>query len=198
MNENFVYRYGDNLYINLTNKCCNACDFCIRNNGDGIGDSGNLWLSREPSASEVCALIDTFGDYNEIVFCGYGEPIYKLEEIKEISEYLHKHGKRVRLNTNGQGDLIHGESVAKKLAGYIDIVSISLNAASAKAYQEVCHSEFGEKAFYSLLNFAKEAKEYVPSVKLSLVDVVGEEEIKKAKELCDSLGIDLRVRAYIS
>ena len=85
MSENFVYRYGENLYVNLTNKCSNACTFCIRNNGDGIGDSGNLWLSREPSAKEVIDLIDSFDNYEEVVFCGYGEPTYKIDEMVEVA-----------------------------------------------------------------------------------------------------------------
>ena len=194
----YSYSIDGKRYINLTNRCSNACDFCVRLN-DSYSEH-SLWLSKEPTTEEVINSFDRldFEGTKEFVFCGYGEPIYKLQEMLEISEYLHKHGKITRLNTNGQGDLIWGEEVAPKLKGYIDIVSISLNASSAKAYQEICHSEFGEKAFYSLLNFAKSCKDYVPTVKLSLVDVVGEEEIKKAKELCDSMGIDLRIRAYIS
>lgn len=194
----YSYAIDGKIYINLTNRCSNACDFCVRVN-DSYSEH-SLWLDKEPTAEEVINSFQKldFEGTKEFVFCGYGEPIYKLQEIIEISDYLHKRGKKVRLNTNGQGDLIHGEKVAEKLKGYIDVVSISLNASSAKAYQEVCHSEFGEKAFYSLLNFAKEAKEYVPRVVLSLVDVVGAEEIAKAQELCDSMGIDLRVRTYIS
>lgn len=194
----YSYSIDGKIYINLTNRCSNACDFCVRIN-DSYSEH-NLWLEKEPSVEDVINSFQKldFDGTSEFVFCGYGEPIYKLQEIIEISDYLHKRGKKVRLNTNGQGDLIHGKNVAKKLEGYVDVVSISLNASNAKAYQDVCHSEFGEKAFYALLNFAQEAKKYVPVVKLSLVDVVGEEEIKKAKELCESLGIDLRVRAYIS
>lgn len=194
----YSYSIDGKIYINLTNRCSNACDFCVRVN-DSYSEH-NLWLDKEPTTEEVINSFQKldFDGTKEFVFCGYGEPTYKLNEILEISEYLHKHGKIVRLNTNGQADLILGESVAPKLKGYIDIISISLNASNAKAYQDICHSEFGEKAFYALLNFAKECKEYVPVVKVSLVDVVGEEEIKKAKELCESIGIDLRIRAYIS
>ncbi|MBR3685133.1 MAG: TatD family nuclease-associated radical SAM protein [Clostridia bacterium] len=194
----YSYSIDGKIYINLTNRCSNACDFCVRVN-DSYSEH-SLWLDKEPTTEEVINSFQKldFDGTKEFVFCGYGEPTYKLNEILEISEYLHKHGKIVRLNTNGQADLILGESVAPKLKGYIDIISISLNASNAKAYQDICHSEFGEKAFYALLNFAKECKEYVPVVKVSLVDVVGEEEIKKAKELCESIGIDLRIRAYIS
>ena len=128
MNENFVYRYGDNLYINLTNKCCNDCDFCIRNNGDGIGESGNLWLSREPSADEVIALIESFDNYDEIVFCGYGEPTYKTEIMIEVANFVHGKGKKTRLNTNGLGNLINGRNIVDDLKTAIDTMSISLNS----------------------------------------------------------------------
>ncbi|MBQ8178519.1 MAG: radical SAM protein [Clostridia bacterium] len=194
----YSYSIDGKIYINLTNRCSNACDFCVRVN-DSYSEH-SLWLDKEPTTEEVINSFQKldFDGTKEFVFCGYGEPTYKLKEILEISEYLHKHGKIVRLNTNGQADLIIGEQVAPKLKGYIDIISISLNASNAKAYQDICHSEFGEKAFYAMLNFAKECKEYVPVVKVSLVDVVGEEEIKKAIELCESIGIDLRIRAYIS
>jgi len=107
MGENFVYRYGDNLYVNLTNKCCNDCTFCIRNNGDGIGDSGDLWLSREPSAQEVIDGIKKHGEFNELVFCGYGEPTYKVAEMVEVAAFAHSLGKKTRLNTNGLGNLIN-------------------------------------------------------------------------------------------
>ena len=54
--ENFTYEIGDNLYINLTSKCTNACTFCVRNEkADYFGHK--LWLSREPSAEEVLSRI---------------------------------------------------------------------------------------------------------------------------------------------
>ena len=194
----YSYAIGKKIYVNLTNRCSNACDFCVRVN-DSYSDY-SLWLDKEPTAEEV---INSFSALDlesaeEVVFCGYGEPIYKIDEIIAISEYLHKKGKKTRLNTNGQGELIIGTDVSKRLSGVIDTVSISLNAASAKADQDICHSEFGEKAFYSLLEFAKNCKNYVPRVILSIVDVVGAEEIKKAQEIADELGIELRVRAYIA
>ena len=85
----------------------------------------------------------------------------------------------------------------EKFKGKLDTVSISLNATDAKKYQALCHSEFGEKSFYALIDFAKECKKYVENVKFSIVDVIGEEEIAKAKEIADAVGVELRVRAFI-
>ncbi len=196
MNENFVYRYGDNLYINLTNKCSNSCDFCVRNNGDGIGDSGNLWLSREPSAQEVCALIEKQGNYDEIVFCGYGEPTYKVDEIVAISKFVHGKGKKTRLNTNGQGNLINGKDIVPMLAGAIDIISISLNSDNACGYDAVCHSIYGEDAFDEMISFTKKCVEAGIKTVMSVVAVDGID-IEKCREVALSVGATLKVREYI-
>lgn len=197
MKENFVYRYGDNLYINLTNRCCNACDFCIRKNGDGIGDSGELWLSREPSASEVCTLIDTFGDYDEIVFCGYGEPTYKLAEIIDVAAYAHKKGKKTRLNTNGLGSVINGRDIVPELKAAIDVMSVSLNSDNARAYDAVCHSVYGERAFYEMLDFTERCVRAGISTVMSVVAVDGVD-VEKCREIARKAGAALKVREYIA
>ena len=196
MNENFVYRYGDNLYINLTNKCSNSCDFCVRNNGDGIGNSGNLWLSREPSAEEVCALIEKQGNYDEIVFCGYGEPTYKVDEIVAISKFVHAKGKKTRLNTNGQGNLINGKDIVPMLANAIDIISISLNSDNACGYDAVCHSIYGEDAFDEMISFTKKCVSAGIKTVMSVVAVDGID-IEKCREVALSVGATLKVREYI-
>ena len=196
MKENFAYRYGDNVYVNLTNKCSNACDFCIRNNGDGIGDSGDLWLSREPAAAEVIEMIKSLGDYNELVFCGYGEPTYKLDVMLEVAAFAHSAGKKTRLNTNGHGNLINGIDIVPKLKGAIDIMSISLNSDTPKGYDDVCHSVYGEKAFAAMLDFARECVASGIETVLSVVDACGVN-IEACRKVADSVGARLKVREYI-
>lgn len=193
----YSYRIDDVVYINLTNKCSNACEFCVR-----VTDSYkeySLWLESEPTVQDVINSLDKvyIDSAKEVVFCGYGEPTYKLEIMLELCDYFHSIGKKTRLNTNGQGSLIMGYNIAEKFKGKLDTVSISLNATDAKKYQELCHSEFGESSFYALIDFAKECKKYVPYVKFSIVDVIGEEEIKKSKEIADAVGVELRVREFI-
>ena len=193
----YSYRIDDVVYINLTNKCSNACEFCVR-----VTDSYkeySLWLESEPTVQDVINSLDKVyvDSAKEVVFCGYGEPTYKLDVMLELCDYFHSIGKKTRLNTNGQGSLIMGYNIAEKFKGKLDTVSISLNATDAKKYQELCHSEFGESSFYALIDFAKECKKYVPCVKFSIVDVIGEEEIKKSKEIADAVGVELRVREFI-
>ena len=44
------YEVGNNLYINLTNKCPCACTFCLRQNGDTYADDIAAALDMDLSA----------------------------------------------------------------------------------------------------------------------------------------------------
>jgi len=198
--DTYVYKLGDKLYINLTNRCTNACVFCVRNGADGIGQS-NLWLEREPAAAEVIKALKEmrFQGYGEIVFCGFGEPTYKLAEIIEISKFVKSNSKKtfIRLNTNGHGNLIHGRDITAELSQAVDAVSISLNAPTAKEYQEICRSEYGEKAFDAMLEFTKLCVPKFKKTVLSAVDTIGVIEIERCRKVCESVGAEFRVRAII-
>lgn len=193
-----TYQYGDNLYINLTNRCTCACTFCIRTEGDAVGDGGSLWLEHEPEAGQVISDLAKrdLNAYGEAVFCGYGEPTESLGVMLEVCRWLRKNapGLRIRLNTNGLCDLSHKKPVAPLLEGLIDTVSISLNAPDAKKYLSLTNSVFGEESFGAMLKFAEDCKKHVPRVAFSVVDVLTGEEIERCRKLADSMGIPLRVR----
>ena len=195
----YLYEYGGKLYINLTNQCSNACVFCIRNSSDGVGGN-KLWLSETPSYSQVIELLKArrLDDYEEFVFCGFGEPLYAFESVVKIGEFLRGLGKKVRLNTNGQASLIVGANAAARLKDAVDTVNISLNASSAARYNAVCRCAFGEAGFYSMLEFAGECVSALNRVVLSVVDTVGKEEIRRCAEIAQGIGAEFRVRAYDS
>lgn len=199
--NNIVYTYGKKIYLNITNACPCNCDFCVRNSKDGLGDMGSLWLDHEPSFIEIKEAIDTFDftGYSDVVFCGYGEPTCALEKLLKTAKYL-KDTKnvKIRLNTNGLSDLINKtENSAARMEGLVDAVSISLNASDAQKYESIVHPSFGLKSFDAMIKFTKDAQKYIPSVKMSVVDTIGEDEIEKCKKLCEENGIELRVRTYI-
>ena len=194
-----AYAVGSNLYVNITNKCPCSCTFCIRKNGDGVYGSDSLWLEHEPSAQEIIDALEKadFKKYDEIIFCGYGEPTERIECLAEIADYIKKNSdKKIRLNTNGLSDLIHGKDTACMLENRIDTVSISLNAPTKEKYNEITRPSFGEKSFDAMLKFAKECKEFGTPVKLTVVDVISKEDIEDCKKLCEEIGIPLRVREY--
>lgn len=196
-----TYEVDGALYVNITNRCSNRCEFCIRNNGDGAYGSNSLWLSREPSSDEIFESICKSSPerYSELVFCGYGEPTERLDVMLEVAKRVKdKYSVRIRVNTNGHASLIHKKDTAPLFANIIDSVSISLNAPNAKEYDKVCHSVFGEAAFDGLLDFAKRVKDYVPCVAFSVVDVaLAPEEIEECKKIAASVGVPLRIRKYI-
>ena len=197
-----TYIVEDKLYVNITNKCSNRCEFCIRNNGDGAYGSDSLWLEREPTREEILESIFSrdLSAFHEIVFCGYGEPTYRLEDAACVAKAVKEKypEMKIRINTNGHSDLIQGKDTAPDYEGAFDIVSISLNTPTAEKYQAICHSVYGEKSFDALLKFAANVKNYVPTVALSAVkETLTPEEIELCKKISSDLGVTLRLRDYI-
>lgn len=199
--NNIVYTYGNKIYLNITNACPCNCEFCVRNNTDGLGDMGSLWLDHEPSFDEIREALDKFdfSGYGDVVFCGFGEPTCALKKLLKTAGYI-KDTKNVqiRLNTNGLSDLINKtDCSAKLMKGIIDEISISLNASNAEKYEKIVHPAFGLQSFDALIKFTKDAQKYIPRVKMTVVDTIGDEEIEKCKKLCKNNNIELKVRTYI-
>lgn len=191
----FAYWLDGNLYLNLTNRCSNACSFCVRNGKESYYGNA-LWLEHEPTASEVLAQIPD-RPFAEAVFCGFGEPTERLDVLKEVAGELKERGCTVRLNTNGQGNLIHGRDITTELAMCVDKVNVSLNAPTAAEYQSVCNSRYGAAAFDELLRFACLCRDKSMETVLSVVDCIGESAVDACRRLAEDLGLNLRVRAMI-
>ena len=195
-----TYPVTTGLYVNITNRCPCACTFCVRNKKDYVFESDSLWLDREPTVQEICDSLDTWdlSKYEEVVFCGFGEPTERLYDLLEVAKYIKsKSDIKIRINTNGLADLIWKKSTAPKLKGLIDAVSISLNATNKEDYLEVVRPKFGIESFDAMLQFTKDCTEYVPSVMMTVVDVVTtKEEQEKCREICESVGAIFRVRPY--
>jgi len=187
------------LYINLTNRCTNRCTFCVRDKDCGIGDV-NLWLDKEPTTKEIIEDIKKFNpeNYDETVFCGYGEPTMRLDTLISCAKFIREnYNTKIRINTNGQANLYYGENITPQFSGLIDTVSISLNAKNAEEYDNLCKSVYGEKAFSGLIDFAKECKNYVPEVVLSVVDILPKEDIEECRQIAENAGASLRIRELI-
>ena len=201
-----TYEYEGALYVNLTNKCNCACEFCLRQGkAEGsIYTEDSLWLEREPTREEA---LDSFLSrdvcaYREIVFCGYGEPTYRLDDllwlVDQLKESFGDKLPPVRINTNGHANLINGRDVCPELYGRIDTVSISLNATNAADYVALCHPVQGEEAWQAMRDFAWECTAYVPNVVLTIVDKdKTPKEIERCKQIAEGLGVKLRIRSFI-
>lgn len=193
------YVLENSLYINLTNRCTNECNFCVRDKDCGIGDI-NLWLDREPTIEEVIEDVKKFNpkNYKEVVFCGYGEPTLRLDVILAVAEFIKEnYNSHIRINTNGHANLVYKRDVTEDFKGLIDTLSISLNAKNAKEYNGICKCAYGEAGFYAMIDFAKCATKNVHEVVLSVVDVLPEEDIEACRKIAEATGAKLRVRALI-
>ncbi len=193
-----LYKVGSNLYINLTNRCPCACTFCIRNEGDCVyEETESLWLEREPTFEEVKTELQkqNLSLYNEIVFCGYGEPTCALDVLLQTAAFIKEnYNIPLRINTNGLGNLINGKDICSLLVN-IDTVSISLNSSAPAIYEQRVRPKYGSSAYKAMLDFAKECKNFVPNVVMSTVrTTITKEDEEECAKLCASLGVSYRIR----
>lgn len=195
-----IYKYYDGTYVNLTNKCPCSCTFCIRSQSNAIGDAENLFFKKEPDIEEIKKAVDEhdFSDTNTVVFCGYGEPTNALDKMIETAKYIRSkyHDMTLRLNTNGLSDLINGRETAKEICDNIDIVSISLNAPTSKEYDEITRNIYPGKAFDAMLQFTKDCVKCGNKVRMTVVDVIGEEEIERSRKVAETTGAEFVVRSF--
>ena len=195
-----TYEGRNSIYVNITNRCPCDCVFCLRHNKDHVFNADSLWLEREPSVKEICDSIEAWDltKYDEVVFCGYGEPTERLDDLLQVASYIKSKGEtKIRINTNGLTDLICKEKTSHKLKGLIDTVSISLNATNKEDYFKMVRPKFGIDSYDAMLSFAKDCTEYVPEVIMTIVDVVtSKEEQAACQKICESIGATLRVRPY--
>lgn len=190
---------GVTCYVNTTNRCPCACTFCLRSTKEMM-ENNSLWLKEEPSKEMIIEEFKKYdlNDFKEIVFCGFGEPMERWDDIKEVIDYIRdtKKDMKIRINTNGLANDIYGRDVTPEYKGRFDTVSISLNAPTKEEFLELTRSKFGISSFDDMLDFAKMCKAYVPNVVLTVVDIIGEEKIEACQKITDEIGVTLRVRPF--
>ncbi|PMQ01611.1 MAG: radical SAM protein [Dictyoglomus sp. NZ13-RE01] len=194
-----VYVLGENLYLNITNQCTNRCTFCIRNFTDRVGDKV-LWLNYEPTYDEITKELEQYlplDRFKEIVFCGFGEPLLRINLLKKLVEFIRSKssGVKIRVDTNGHANIFHQRNVIEELKDYIDAIYISLNAENEEKYNKICRPVF-ESVYNDLLEFIKLSKLYIKEVKVSIVDLPIVDK-KSCEEIAKEIGVPLYVRSFV-
>jgi TatD family-associated radical SAM protein len=193
-----VYRAGDALYLNITNRCSSSCEFCIREWADGVCGAG-LHLDREPALEEVTQAIEIAfldGAVDEVVFCGFGEPTMRLDVVLAVTEWLRLRRIRSRLDTNGHGQLLNPDvdvPAALARAG-LDAVAVSLNASTPEEYDRVCRPTFS-KAYRAVLRFAEQCLAHGMETTLTAVDYPGAD-LPAVADIAVAMGAGFRARGY--
>lgn len=195
-----IYTLDGGTYLNITNKCPCNCAFCIRSKGDAVGDAEKLWFDEEPDFDDIKKAVDDydFEHTNSAIFCGYGEPTNAYDNLIKTAKYLKQINPEInlRLNTNGLSDLINGRPTAKELSEVFDYISVSLNEPTSEKYDKITRNIFKGKAFDAVLDFTRECVKYCKKVRMTVVDVITEEEIEEARRVCESTGAEFKVRSF--
>ena len=189
-----AYEIRGSLYLNITNRCTNRCDFCIRTQTSFV-KGHNLKLDKEPSVEEILSSVGDPERYREIVFCGYGEPTARLDVVKAVAQKLKTRGARIRIVTNGHGDLINKRPIAAELAGLVDRMSVSLNAETAEKYERLCKPEYGSATHKSVIDFIKRCVAAGIETEVTCLDLPGID-MKRCEEIAKGLGARFRMRSY--
>lgn len=190
---------GVTCYVNSTNRCSCACTFCLRNTKEML-ESNSLWLKEEPTVEMIIEEFKKYdlNDFKEVVFCGFGEPLTRHDDLMKVAKYLKetRNDLLIRINTNGLSSVTLKRDITPDFKGLIDTVSISLNAPDKEEYYQLTRARYGIDSFDHMLDFAKKAKQHVKNVILTVVDIIGEEKIIKCQNIADELGVTLRVRPF--
>ncbi len=191
-----AYRIRNSLYLNITNDCTNECVFCRRLKNPVV-KGHDLYLEKQPTFEEIVAAIGDPSGGEEIVFCGYGEPLLRLELVKKVARFLREKGfGNLRIDTNGQANLIHGRNVVPELAELVTRYSVSLNAATAEEYYQLCRPKYGLRAYEEVKKFILECKRHGASVVVTVVALPGID-LEACRRVAEGeLGVPLRVRVY--
>ena len=200
--QEVLYKVGKNLYVNLTNKCPCDCTFCLRRSFDTVGESKSLWLEHDADYDEIMKAFENYPpeSYEELVFCGFGEPTENLDVLLEVAKTVRKRwDKRMRINTNGMGNLVNKKNIPPLFEGLINTVSISLNNPDPEKFQEMVRCKYKDRPFEEMIEFARECVKYVDKVIMTTVDTtLSREEEEKCAGICKNIGATYRIRAWES
>lgn len=192
-----AYSIRRSLYLNVTSRCTNRCSFCAKSRSSEV-KGHDLTLEREPTIDEVLAAVNAEGGpaaWDEVVFCGFGEPLLRPDDVITAARALRERGaRRIRVNTDGLASLVHGRDIAADLAGVVDAVSVSLNAPDAATYERLCRPGI-QGAYEGLLAFLRAAVRVIPEVTASVVAVPGLD-VEACRHVAEGLGTRFRVREY--
>ena len=195
-----VYELYGKIYINLTNRCTNNCVFCLRNDKDDVCGQ-KLWLDNEDyPVQDVIDQLNNFKISDEVIFCGYGEPLLKLDVLKEVAKYIKENypNVKIRVNTNGQANIVYKRNIVPELKGLVDEFSVSLNGEDNKEYNDYSRPR--------LLNAYEEVKRFIKACADENIEVVASVvegykgqhlNLKKCEEIANSLGAKFRAREWI-
>ena len=211
-NNIVYYRRGlEELSLNITNACPNACTFCIRDRDVGWGVS-NLYLSGDPTVDEIISAFDFESEkirasgfkLRKVKICGYGEPILRFNDLFPISAHIRGFNPNtiIQVTTTGWPYFRYISDDTSRLrdlraAGLTDVY-LSLSTPNREVYRKLVRpgiNEYDPLAFDDSLRFGIAARDAGLAVTLGFINLAGikEEDVKKFAE---ELGFGYKLREF--
>lgn len=193
MSQQISYEIGNRLYLSITNRCTLECLFCPKTQGDLTVQGYDLTMDHRPEVDEIIASIEHPEKYEEVVFCGYGEPTMRLKVLLEVAQYVKDQGGRIRLNTDGLSNLVHKHDTLPELATCVDTLSVSMNAQNEAVYDKHCLPGL-PGSYDAMLKFLGAAPSYFTDVTATAIDGLEGVDIDACEKLAAQLGVKFRAR----
>ncbi|HEC05948.1 MAG TPA: radical SAM protein [Thiolapillus brandeum] len=189
-----AYPIRNSLYLNITDRCTLECQFCPKHTDQGPRvHEFDLSLDHRPEVDEIIAAIGNPADYDEVVFCGFGEPTLRFKVLMEIARWVKAHGGKVRINTDGLANLVNKRDVLPEMQGVVDSLSVSMNAQNPDVYERHCHPAL-PGSWEAMLSFLEEAPKYIPNVTATAIDGLEGVDIQACEQLAKQRGVAFRRR----
>ncbi len=195
MSQQIAYQLHNSLYLSITDRCTLVCDFCPKTRGSLQVGGYDLSMDHMPSAEEIIQSIHNPEQYDEVVFCGYGESTLRLKVLVQVAKWLKQQGVKTRLNTDGLGSLVNKRNILPELSGCIDHLSVSLNAQNEAVYNQHCQPQL-EGSYQAMLDFLRQAPDYIPKVTASAINGLEGVDIPACRQIAEELGVQFRERFY--
>lgn len=191
--DTISYVIGNKLYLNITDRCTLVCEFCPKTQGLHQVHDYDLTLARRPEFEDIIAAIGDPTDYEEIVFCGFGEPTLRFKMLLQVARYIKDKGGRVRVNTDGLANLVNKRDVLPEMQGLVDAVSVSMNAQNESLYNQHCTPQL-KGAWQAMLDFLAQAPNYIPDVTATAIEGLAGVDIAACEKIARDLGVKFRSR----
>jgi len=193
MKQQIAYPIRNSLYLSITDRCTLVCEFCPKTHGDYQVQGYDLSMDHRPEVDEILQSLPDLEAYDEIVFCGFGEPTLRLKTLLAVAQEIKKQEKKIRLNTDGLGNLVNKRNILPELGAVIDSVSISLNAQKEEVYNQHCQPQLSG-SYQAMLEFTRQAPRYIDEVTVTAINGLEGVDIDACKHMAEKLGVKFRQR----
>ena len=208
--QNIVYyRRGlDELSLNITNACPNACVFCIRDRDPGWNVT-NLYLNRDPSVDEIVEAFDSeykkiIGNgviLNKVKICGYGEMKLRCSDLPPILQHIRrKSDSSIQLTTTGWPYfrlISQDTSKLQELAtSGLTHIYLSMSAPNEESYKKLVKpgiKNHDSSAFRDAIRFGISAKSMGLDVTLGFIKLPGVQ-LLEVQDFANRLGLKYKIR----